>query len=396
MLTIEDTAKRLSKMSAGQRAWFSYCPSAPLHKPRLLLSFLKDDPTSRLLSTEQRELTTDPFLMGMVSLNGDGRLQFLAPALNRSHLEGLAEWVRTNIEEHTALACLKNCVLNQVSATGSLLSQHQDASLWTDIPDHMAPYTVQESLYRLRKLKLDKDYWFWLTNRGPAGAPYFYLYPNQKSDSLQRLQKHLLHIRKLLDSDAKSYSGAITKEAEELLTLISYDSAKAIFENLATLYSQDSEFFAELAKVRIIQNEQGSLSAIYRISKSQAESRAKKTNESVAKLVEPLQSLRKGEKLYFWFDNSNLILTADKKSLRDEAKKLGTKGVRGEARFSSKGFVVFQTKQSAPTFMLDLAKWTNKNKPDCAELAVLKNSRMIQRDESGTVLDKQKADSIWV
>lgn len=396
MLTIEDTAKQLSKMSAGQRGWFSYCPSLSLQKPRLILNFLKDDPSSKKTLEAQRDQTTDPFVMGMISFNGEGRALFLAPALNRAHLESLAEWVHANIEEYTSLASLKNCILNEVSATGMLLSQHEDDALWEDIPEHMAPYTIQESIYRLRKLKINQNYWFWLTNKGPTGNPYFYLYPNQKSNSLERLQRHLLHIRKLLDSDARSYSGTITRETKEQLTLVSFDSAKSISDSLSTLYNHDNDFFTELAKVRIVQNNEGSLSAIYRVAKTQENPATKKINPAIVRLSSSLKEFRNGKKLYFWFDKEILILNANKKALRDEAKGLGTKGIRGEAHLSSKGFVIFQTKQSAPNFMLDLAKWSNRNKPNCAALSVLKNSRMIQRDESGTILDKQKADSSWI
>ena len=124
MLTIEDTEKRLHKMTAGQRAWFSYCPSLPIHSPRLLLRFLREDPDSRKLSSAQRTLSNDPFIMGMASLNANGQLQFLASSLNRSHLEGLAEWVKANVEEFSSLSCLKNCVVSEISSTGMLLSQH--------------------------------------------------------------------------------------------------------------------------------------------------------------------------------------------------------------------------------------------------------------------------------
>jgi hypothetical protein len=395
MTTIHDTEKRLSKMAAGQRSWFSYCASMPINEPRLLLHFLREDPDSQKLSQCQKSLSDEPFIIGMTMLNGDGRLQFLAPNLSKEHLESMAEWVNENIESHSSLACLKDCVLNEVSSTGMILSQHEDESLWQEIPEQLVPYTMEESLYRLRKLKDDRKYWFWLTNKGPLGTPFFYLYPKKKSDSLRQMQKHLLNIRKQLDSDSESYSGAINRTSEELYTLISFDSGEAIFDSFSVLYQQDSKTFVNLAKIRIIHNQEGALSAIYRIRIDEMPKNKGGTTEN-RKLSDALKKLNQGKKLYFWFNSEKFLLCSDKKELRDEAKKIGKVGIRGEVRQSSKGYVVFQTKQDSPRFITSLARWTNKNRATCADLSVLKGARMTQRDEDGNIIDRQKEDTAWI
>lgn len=395
MTTIHDTEKRLSKMAAGQRSWFSYCPSMPINEPRLLLHFLREDPDSQKLSTIQKSLSDEPFVIGMAMLNADGRIQFLAPNLSKEHLETLAAWVNENIEGHSSLACLKNCVLNEVSSTGMILSQHEDESLWQEIPEQIVPYTMEESLYRLRKLKNDRTYWFWLTNKGPMGVPFFYLYPKKKSDSLRQMQKHLFNIRRQLDADAESYSGAINRTSEELYTLHSFDSGEAIFDSFFVLYQQDSKTFVNLSKIRIVHNEKGSLSAIYRIKPEETQNSNVK-NAKITKLSDALKKLNQGKKLYFWFNFEKFLLCSDKKELRDDVKKIGEGGIRGEVRQSSKGYVVFQTKQDSPRFITSLARWTNKNRATCADLSVLKGARMTQRDEDGNIIDRQKEDTAWI
>ena len=111
MTAFEDTAKRLNKMGAGQRAWFSLCPSLELDKPLLLLRFLREDPDSTEILSAQKSLTNEGFILGMMMLNPDGRIQLMAPGLTYDHLVNLSKWVHTNVGEYSSLSRLKHCVL---------------------------------------------------------------------------------------------------------------------------------------------------------------------------------------------------------------------------------------------------------------------------------------------
>lgn len=391
-MNIDDTASRLQKMGAGQRAWFSFCPSLVIDKPRVIVHFLRDDPDGQGILKAQRALSDQAYIMGMASLNADGRLQLLAPSLNRSHLENLASWVKANVAEHSSLSIFKNCVLSDVRPTGMVLDQYEDDGLWRDVPDHLVPYTLEESLFRIRKLKPGREYWFWLTDNGPLGTPFFYISPARKDPSGERLKKHLLHVQKQIDGPSRSFSGVL-KADEESILLMTSDAAKDMSLILNGLYQQDTDRYSPLSKLRIVQNNKGSLTALYTIQEA-AQATTSAPALDLKDLCSFVQQAQQGEPLYFWF-GEGLLLHSDRGALRAQAKQMGGSGVRGELRQSPKGWFEFRTKKAAPGFILSLATWVNQHNGDWAALKALHGSRWTQRDDEGKILARQKDDAAW-
>ena len=176
--SILDTSKSLATLKSGYRAWFWLCVDLKLTEPILLISsFQKDPELTRLkLMASRLVLPYGAFARtGILTVGSSGNIQLAGSNLSSRHLKVLATWTQQNSKEYPNLARLKDASLVNISGVGKVLEHYVQPDLWHGLEKPVVSGTIEETAVRLTKLRPDRNFWFWMTDKGPGENPFLYL-----------------------------------------------------------------------------------------------------------------------------------------------------------------------------------------------------------------------------
>ena len=102
---------------------------------------------------------------------------------------------------------------------------------------------------------------------------------------------------------------------------------------------------------------------------------------------------------WFWFgktDNGNkLIVRLEQKELRPLIPSDAEKGVKGQVRMRSQGWLEFRSKVDVPSFLEELAAWMKQHNGQYKQLDILKGTRFVVK-QNKQVIAKYKNDQVWL
>lgn len=390
---IESTSEYLSGWRPGHRAWFWLCPELDDSAPLLLLSPMGDDPAS-LRETAAALALPDGAqpCAGIASADGAGRISLGGPALSDTHLARLARWVRYNRDEHPGLSRLKDVVLIRTEG-GRVAGRVEDSALWADIPDARVPGSLDETVRRLGRLKAGMNFWFWMTARGPSGAPHLLLEVQRRDPDGRILVRNANEQRLARGGDAAPECGGILRQTEDgSIVLTTEAPLREALDILSALVEAHPSIAEHLAEARVVRTEGDRFREVGRLS------RVDLSRQSA--LLQELPD----EPLWFWFTDRSgvdgaplLLLETSRDALKATAKAAGggERTLRGQVAASRNGWLEFRTRDPWPNFIAELARWAAAHHTRWPDLARLRGARMTQRDRDGQILDRQKDSDAW-
>lgn len=186
--TIQDTAQALAKLSAGERAWFSWCAQA---EPPLLIRPLASDPLQAALQADRAAaFPNDAHTVDGIALRDDlGQVTFLGKALPSDLLEQLARWVVPAAATHKGLAVLSQAQMTTVEPDGARTTP-ADPALWKGLPRPVAPGSPTASLAALERAPTGARAAVWATDGGAQGTPTLVARPMTKDPSAMNAAVH--------------------------------------------------------------------------------------------------------------------------------------------------------------------------------------------------------------
>ena len=392
------TAQVLSKLPVGHRVWFWFCPELSNEDSILLLSSCKEDPSMTRLSHTTSHITL-PFgalpITGFAAANPDGTIMFGSPLLDQTGLQRLANWTQSNYSAHQGLSRLKNASFIQIDMNGCVQARHSDESLWEALPSLVVPGTIEQAAKLIKKVRSGSNYWFWMAEKGPNGAPFLYLGSTKKDKEGSTFSSKVLDLRSQ-SPKSTTIQGVLRRLNDNRILFISPQEMTE--ENISLfnlLVHTHSNIIPDLASARLVQLHEGSFTRIIG-----GDTTSKGVDLSKE---EALLSNLDDKKVWFWFTESSaegtsvLLLDDDRKELKVRSQQVGHSGKRlhGHLRVSSKGWIEFQSKKSYPDFITDLGRWAIQHHTSAPGLHRLIGARMTQRDENNEIIDRQKNDDIW-
>ncbi|MEL6344293.1 MAG: hypothetical protein AAFV53_14335 [Myxococcota bacterium] len=328
-------------------------------------------------------------VMGVAFVNESGRLQLGSNGLLPHHLPMLAGWTARHAPTYPGLARLKNARLIQIDAAGVVVDRFEEEALWSALPDPVVPGTLAETASLIEKLRPGRSYWFWMSSHGPGGQPFLLLGSQKRDADGSAFAQKVQLLRRRIDGSGPALRGILRIQGEQMLLVTTQPLGDGP-QTLARLQQQ----IPALGSARLLQmGEGGALTMAPLVSAGPDLSR-----QSAA-----LQELTEETAVLYWFTDAGadgsplLLLDTDSTALRVAAKAAAGAGTfsRGKLLRSPKGWPEFRTRQAHPDFVATLAAWVSANITAWPELARLNGARLVQRDENGEIVDRQKNPAAW-
>ena len=163
MKKIQYLEARLSALGVGERSWFWFSPDSP-KLPLLMERFADPKGMERLLKRagslplpEGAKICT-----GISTVSATGELQFGSPMFAEGMLEGLATWVRNNIDSHPSLSQLCGAQFVYIDSNGNIRRRFQNPMIWEGLPRPSHTGTLSASEATLNALNVGEDAWIWM------------------------------------------------------------------------------------------------------------------------------------------------------------------------------------------------------------------------------------------
>ena len=333
--------------------------------------------------------------IGIASLTEQGIASFGGEALEVSDLTRLASWVEKNHDAHPGLARLRDAELVLLEGD-AIISNIAIPILWRNVPQLPVPGSLDEAAHRLKKLRVDHNFWFWMTDSGPNKRPFLVLDRQHRDPKGHRFAERIQLQRRRSPVQGSSFEGVLRVGPDgELIFTTNTDAAagRAILESLLTA---EPERFSALANSTVAQTKDGQVVDILPAGESTA-------TLDLSKQCSLLENLGTKGPVWFWLTSADesgsplLLLAYERDNLQDKAKQAGGDGstLRGELQRSKAGWIEIRSRQFWPEGLSVLAQWIEQHHQRWPALRLLKNARMTQRDRAGELLNRHKEDAVW-
>lgn len=399
--SVSSVAEDLRSLKAGSRAWFWLCPQVQDPHPQLLIKTFKKDAQMKALKAEASGIPVPEgaaLCQGFASVDINGTLHFGSNGMSRAIFESLAQWATRHADEHPELCRLKNATAMNINALGVVVGKYENEAAWASMPDPVVPGTIAETVHNLGRLRPGRDFWFYMSAGGSAGAPFLALGSSKRDPDAARFAKTVSEVRRRFPDPDSTARGVLRQLPSGGLAFTTSGDVAEGAAILSQLLIHHPEELGVLEKGRVIGIVDGKFSETATAADAAA---AAAPRLDLSALSAALKGLGGGEDALFWFTESAengdacLVITMEKESLKAAAKAAGGDGVRGKVVVSKKGWVEFRVRKAAPGFVNALAAFAVANLSDWPELQRLSGSRMTQRSSSGDILDRQKNDAAW-
>lgn len=395
---IDSLVSSLKRLRPGFRHWYWMCFQAD-DVTLLLESFQNDPKMQKLLSRAKNiSLSSGAFVsMGIASINNSsGNFEFGGKGLTMERLEAFANWVSDQLDEYPVLARMKDTQFVQLT-NGVVFDRHIKSSLWSHFPKVMRPGSVEEIDQHLSLLKPGKEYYFWITDKGPSGDPYLMLAPTRKDPNAKKFTSRVGQVKRCISSVEQSLNGVAHMTRTGTLVLTTQGKLRLAQKLIQDLITSHKPLLGRLATAKIAQIKSGAITKTIDVIKQ------KKKGLDLSTQLKAFRAVSKGKTVAFWFTSSDingkalLLMDENKNRLKKNVKSVLGKGrtIHGRVSISPKGWFHFQSQQSFPKFILQLASWAERNREEWPALSPLKGSRLTQYDKSGAIIDRQKNDNCW-
>ncbi len=385
----------LNKLQAGQRAWFWLCLDVTGDDPPLLLTPLKTDARMDSLRAMYSNIALKPgsaVSMGIASVTPQGTLQLCGPHLSENTLLRLAHWAEQNIADHPELARLKGLALLN-TADGMVTARHTDDEIWSELPDTVAPGTLAETALRLKKLKPGRNFWYWLTDRGPDDAPFLALGSTSRDPQGARFADHIQQLRRQSTERGAELNGVLRLTTAGNIVLTCEAPLQPAVAVLAALAREPG--LSALQTARLIRMEGGQLAEVIVAQPDRG--------VDLSAQVTALSAVAEDAPVWFWFTAADqdgapaLLLSADRDALKGAVKSARGSGaeLRGRVTLSSKGWLHFQARTPYTDFIPALAQWVSTHHTRWPGLTRLRDARLTCTDKSGHIISREKNDAAW-
>lgn len=399
--TISSVTEDLASLKAGSRAWFWLCPQMQDPHPPLLLKSFKKDAQMKALKAEVAALPVPEgatLCLGFASVGKSGQLQFGSQAMSWEIFEALAVWATRHVDEHPDLSRLKNAACLNISSQGVVVKKFESEGAWESMPDPVVPGTIAETVHNLGRLRPGRDFWFYMSAGGTAGAPFLVLGSSKRDPDAARFAKKVSEVRRRFpepDSTARGVLRQLPSGGLAFTTNGHVAEAATILNQLLEHYPEE---LGSLQTARVIGLVDGKFAQTATAADAAAAGASKL---DLSALEGALGGLGEGSSALFWFteaaenDAALLVIATDKDELKAAAAAAGGDGARGKVVVSKKGWLEFRVRKPAPGFIDALAAFAVANHGDWPALRRLSGARMTQRSSTGDILDRQKNDDAW-
>ena len=391
------TAANLSQLSAGHRAWFWFCPQLQEPWPKLLITPLKTDPRMERLRADAGQIPLPDgaaLAVGIANVSATGQLTLGGQGLSEDGLKQLATWVGQNIDDHPGLRALKDTSFLAIQ-DGRVTARHEDAALWSDIPDPKCSGTIEESIHHFSRLRPGQNFWFWMTDAGPGGEPFVVLGPGRKDTSGARFAARVAELERRCPRQGAAVRGVLRLSGEDTVVLTSAEPIDIAEKIARALMRAHPPLRDRLMSARLIQSEGGRFVAHRALQEADG--------PDLSRQSALLEALTEDAPLLFWFTDQGadgapvLLLEADKGALREAARAARGEGktLRGQLRPSKAGWLHFRTQGEYDGFVTDLAAWAADHHSAWPALRRLKGARLTQVDGDEQTVSRQRDDDAW-
>jgi hypothetical protein len=390
-IPVSDLVDIIEGLSLGERAWFWFCPEAADLGTPLLISPLRSDPTMAGLRDRIADLPLPAGATqcaGLVSVSEAGVLQFGSGMASSDMLTALARWTVNRSTAWPALERLKDAAFLRIS-DGRVVARYADPELWLGMSAPAPDGSNAASAAALDALKDGQTAWLWMTADGPGGAPFLLARPVSADPTGSAFADAIAATRRRCATTGPVMVGTAHKAPGGGLVLTTAERGEHASDILAALIAAHSETFPMLRGARL-----------FRIKGSK-----RRELSAPPVLVREQAVLSQPDGAVFWLTDggsghpSVLILAGNRAALKAAAKAVvvsdDARTARGTLHDSGKGWLEFRTREAFADFIPTLAAWTTANVPAAPALSRLRDARMTRRDETGTVIDRQRSDDAW-
>ncbi|MEC7984309.1 MAG: hypothetical protein VX278_04045 [Myxococcota bacterium] len=388
----------LSRLQTGKKVWFWFC-SANVQQS-LMLSELSADPTMSILA--QRIQSTEAPLgvsqyVGLLSVTLDGRVEFISQKADMAMLYEISNWCKREMQNIPELAVLRNSVMVETAADGSIANRFSDPSLWKDIVGAPILGTTEHAIVTMNELATGQTAWFALSKEG--NTPRLIVQPIAKDgdgENFARLIKNLgLH-------QVKTLTGTVLRGSKRLIFTCSKGTGEEqlFFSLLQQRYGRETGLIQTLKLFRIKETKKKEIVLDLREGTRTSETENLETPQKTAD-ERLLSKLKDRETVLFYFSDhgegkSPVFLVSDNKDdLKNRAKSLerGSRVLRGTVAINSKGMILFQSSKKIDGFVPALVAWI-KSQSNPKAYRELFGARFIQKTAEG-IISKEKNDPAW-
>lgn len=371
---IPDLCCILEGLVPGTRGSFCLALNAPPKQSPLYLTLAQESLSDELSQLRKQTSDVHQPLFGNFKFSEQGILQLFGTSIPRLSLAFLADWVRSHIDEYPLLGKLKYTELATINESGEWHTAFKDKEAWKGIDSPNQQGTTRESIKIMAEMPSETEYFFWMSS---LPFPHFVIAntPQELETKTEWIRSHAEKqiIGKVLASDERK-AFLVSSHIDTL-----QEACLAVQNTLPSKYADI--FSASL--LLLIQEEEV------------VECRKISSQENASDPYHILLSLEKKEKYYFFLTSSSFLIDTSRSSLKERAEKTNEKGINGQIRQSSKGFMELQTAKDAPLLLEMLVSFVSQNLSTFPSLQALNLARHIVKDKEGEVVSRYKADDAW-
>ena len=335
-------------------------------------------------------------IIGIGLVTVDGFIQLISVLASDIALQNLAKWVVANVEQYPSLAQLKNAQFINVSPEDVVRSSHTDPTLWNTVPDPIFRGSSAETLKRLRSLKREEQYWFWLAEYGPLDHAMLHLQPVAKDPEGKDFLKQIQRLRNRASKLGAEVRGIVQQSKGDTF-LFTTDSNIAASQKIISALDLDVQKC--LHDALFLQREGDRVVDSLIVVGSEGEPQ---NDPYITELIAALHTLNQtGDQCFFWMGNVNntthLLLSQDKNRLKKLVLQLGKPqhSARGNVVVSKQSWLEFRTKTPYPNFINQLIAWTCSKHSTEFDLSRIRGARMTRTDAENKIIDRQKNTAGW-
>lgn len=395
--SIQSVCEQLERWRPGHRAWFWLCPSLDNTAPILLIRSLTADANMDKLCADVAGMGSvdGPSFVGLASADEQGRLSFGGPGLSRRELGRLSEWVKHNVDDHPALARLKNAEFVHIDGDGVIAARAVEPALWQGVPDVAVSGTLSVYAQRLQKLKVGMNFWYWMTDSGPGKKPFLFVAQQRKDPSGERFAEQVGLLCRRSSALGQTHKGVLRQTDDGALLFSSQASSSRGVSILQSLIDAHPAEFAVLNGASVVRTSSGKF--------VDQQTVAAETGPDLSRQSQLLEALDGDAPVFFWLTDAAdsgapmLVLETNKDALKAGAQAVGGKGntLRGQLKRHKTGWIELRSSKTMPDVIAVLARFVHAHRSAWPVLDQLKGARMTQRDRAGEIISRQRNDAVW-
>ena len=409
---IEKLTKQLTTLFPGYRGCFWLSLEPKENQTAMVFSPSKNNVEQELAKlkkiTSKLQLTTKHSdFHGLVGVNLEGTIQLSGRDLPNALIPIIADWVEQHIQQHPKLARLKDLEIATIDKNGKWSQKYAAARAWSQVSSEIVPGTIPDSLSILQNLSPLEEANFWMAQQSVDGLPFLMITTQKDDSNITDLRNKVYYLRTHVQPGSPVVWGTIIKMESGTLAWFSTAELDTATTILRAVFSQFGEKYPKLdviQKSRFLRIKDGDVVGhryVMGVDYDDSQPVPPESNTSskesgaVNKTLKLLASLEGKSKLAFFFCKQGLFLDKSKTTLKAKILDKGWKGINGQLRFSSKGYIEFSSATDKPDFLQKMIRFVAKNWQQQPILKQLNKSRFIVRNKEGEPIARYKADVEW-